>query len=61
MLEQDSNRATARASAGADHPMAQCRQSKMDGILFWWFNMYSSADIALTPRPIGNKVGLPLY
>jgi len=33
--------------------------------LFWWYNMYSSADFAITPRPIypadGRKVFDILY
>jgi predicted AlkP superfamily pyrophosphatase or phosphodiesterase len=29
-------------------------------VLFWWFNMYSSADISVTPRPIYWADGLKL-
>ncbi len=25
--------------------------------LFWWFNMYSSADVAVTPRPVYGSAG----
>ena len=28
--------------------------------LFWWFNMYSSVDVAVTPRPIYRADGLKL-
>jgi predicted AlkP superfamily pyrophosphatase or phosphodiesterase len=29
-------------------------------VLFWWFNMYSSADVSVTPRPIYWADGLKL-
>ena len=28
--------------------------------LFWWFNMYSSADLSVTPRPIYAADGLKM-
>ena len=29
--------------------------------LFWWFNMYSSADYSITPRPLYRSDGLKTF
>ncbi|HUC83936.1 MAG TPA: alkaline phosphatase family protein [Candidatus Acidoferrales bacterium] len=43
-----------RASARGDHPptVSNC---------FWWFNMYSTVDYSLTPRPIYRADGAKIF
>ena len=58
LLEADATTSSAATRSGThlrrEHPGFTCAK------LFWWYNMYSSADLAITPRPIypadGRKV-----
>jgi len=38
-----------------EHPNFRCAN------LFWWFNMYSSADFSITPRPLYRSDGLKTF
>ena len=38
-----------------DRPNFRCAN------LFWWFNMYSSADFSITPRPLYRSDGLKTF